>query len=402
MSRNNRKKNNKYLSKAIMVLSVLLIALFFYFTSWSSGKISLSCPGDVPVVANTNPRVEVRADGTMMVNGKSFFPFGFYHVSLGSAAGKEINTLRTIAAVGFNTFHTSVENSLADYEEILDEAEKLGVYILSFNHSKFDTLKIVNNFKNKAAILGWSIADDVDSGEFTPEQVLHLHCEVKTADPNHITYISGYHDKQISKFIKTADAIGVQAYPIGHQPKRPLSWVNHMISLVYRLVPKNRLIIANPQSFRWYHEKAILPTFEEIRNMTYQALLAGAKGIIYYTYQDEAWNLMEHPELWKQIQSLVPEINEIKSLILDGNLTNLSTDSENLFAGIWVERKEAIVAVLNTSYDNHFEVSIPLPLQSVGEARPIFNGHAYGMVIKEGKLSGSIAPLDVHIYRLSL
>jgi hypothetical protein len=66
-----------------MVLSVLLIALFFYFTSWSSGKISLSCPGDVPVVANTNPRVEVRADGTMMVNGKSFFPFGFYHVSLG-------------------------------------------------------------------------------------------------------------------------------------------------------------------------------------------------------------------------------------------------------------------------------------------------------------------------------
>jgi hypothetical protein len=175
-----------------------------------------------------------------------------------------------------------------------------------------------------------------------------------------------------------------------------------MISLVYRLVPKNRLIIANPQSFRWYHQKAILPTFEEIRNMTYQALLAGAKGIIYYTYQDEAWNLMEHPELWKQIQSLVPEINEIKSLILDGNLTNISTDSDNLFAGIWAEGKEAIVAVLNTSYNNHFEVSIPLPLQSVGEARPIFNGHAYGMVIKEGKLSGSIAPLDVHIYRLSL
>lgn len=403
MSRNHRKITSKSRGKITLVLSVFFISIIFYFSSCSSADISFSCAGDVPVVANTTLRVEVRADGTTMVDGKPFFPFGFYHVSLGSAAGKEMNTLRAIAAVGFNTFHTSVENSLDDYDKILDEAEKLGIYIMSFNHSKFDTINIINTFKNKAALLGWSIADDVDSGKFSPEEVLNLHCRVKNADPNHITYISGYNDKLISKFINTADAIGVQAYPVGHQPQRPLSWVNYMISLVYRSAPKNKLIIANPQTFRWYHEKAILPTFDEIRNMTYQAVLAGAKGIIYYTYQDEAWDLMEHPGLWKQIQSLVPEINELKHLILDGNLTNINTKNKNIFAGLLTDNdKEAIVVVLNTSYDRLFGVSIPLPLQSVGEARPIFTGRASGMIVKEGTLSGSIAPLDVHIYRLSL
>lgn len=399
----NTRKNNKYLGKAIIVLSVLSVAIFFYFSSRSSANISLSCAGDVLVVAKTNPRVEVLAGGTATINGKPFFPFGFYHVSWASTAEVRLNHLREIAAAGFNTIHPSFKRfeKFEDYEKFLDEADRLGIYVLTEFElvPTVDPIQVVNKFKDKPVILGWSIADDVDSNKdgFTPQQILDLHCKFKAADPDRITYISGSKEKKIANFINTADAIGVQAYPVGE--KLPLNWVKHMISIARNAAPKNRLIIGNVQSFRWYHEKAKVPTFEEIRNMTYQAILAGAKGIIYYTYYDAKWSLQEHPDLWRGMKSLVPEMQAISSFLLEGDLKAIDPGVKNLLAGIWVHQNQSLAVVINTSYDRIANVAIKLP-KNVKEARPMFPHLGSNMSVKNGQLTGSFNPLDVRVYSL--
>ncbi|MEG3925469.1 hypothetical protein [Microcoleus sp. D3_18a_C4] len=394
---------NKSPGKAIMVLSVLLISVVFYFSSCSSANISLLCADEVPVIANTNPRVEVRADGTAMVNGKPFFPFGFYHVSSSSTAEVRINHMREIAAAGFNIIHPSFKTNekFEEYEKFLNEAERSGIYVLTEFEliPRVNPIEVVNKFKNKPVIWGWSIADDVDSNKdgFTPHQILDLHCKFKMADPAHITYISGSKEKKIANFINTADAIGVQAYPVGENLS--LNWVKHMISIARDAAPKNRLIIGNVQSFRWYYAGAKVPTFDEIRNMTYQAILAGAKGIIYYTYYDRQWSLPEHPELWLGIKSLVPEMQAISSFLLDGDLKNIETGVKNLLAGIWLYQNQTLAVVINTSYDRIGEVAITLP-ENVREARQIFPDRASGMSVKNGQLTGSLNPLDVRVYSL--
>ncbi len=50
--------------------------------------------------------------------------------------------------------------------------------------------------------------------------------------------------------------------------------------------------------------------------MTYQALIHGANGLIYYTYQDGKFNVREHPELWAEMKKLVAEVTALSSVLL--------------------------------------------------------------------------------------
>jgi hypothetical protein len=390
--------------KRLIMLSLFFSSLSFGFilTSWGSPDISSCSIANVPARMQNSHRVEIRNDGTTMVDGKPFFPFGFYHVSWVSTADDRIKHLREIAAGGFNTIHASFKRyeNYDEYESFLNEAERLGMYVLT----EFELtptvypINVVHKFQNKPAILGWSIADDVDSYKdgFTPNHIADLHCKFKKADPDHITYISGSKDNRITKFINTAEAIGVQAYPVGEN--RPLNWVKHMISIVRNAAPPNRLIIGNVQAFRWDIQGARAPTFAEVRNMTYQALLAGAKGIIYYTYFDDSWRLWEHPDLWNNLKNLVPELNGISPILLDGELREIE-QGENVSAGIWVIKDQGLAAIVNTSYDKTAKVTIALPT-GFTKAQPMFSDRRNGMTVKDGKLSGSIKPLEVNIYSL--
>ncbi len=396
-----RKINVPPLRKFILLLSVLSLSLILVFaSSWIADSYS-SCSA-ISATADKFSKVEIRDDGTTLVNGKPFFPLGFYHVSWKTTAEERINALRDIADGGFNTVYAAV-TKVDDYEEFLDEAERLGVYVLS--DQSIGLLNLVNGFKHKSAVLGWSIADDVDNGEYTGDDVLKLHQTAKTSDPNHITYVSGY-SKNIGRFANCADAIAIQSYPIRAGTEKELSSTYSKVSLARDAAAKfNRAVYANLQTFSWSFEDkpenrgARAPTFEEVRNMTYQALMAGAKGIIYYTYYDEEWSLREPPDLWAGMQSLVPEIKALSPIVLGGDFKNIDAEQGKVLAGIWVEGDEALAIVINTSYDHKKEVIVKLPI-SVREVQPMFRDRPDGMTIKDGKLFGSLKPLEVRIYSL--
>jgi hypothetical protein len=167
----------------------------------------------------------------------------------------------------------------------VDEAARLGVFILvKFND---DAISVINTYKDKPAILGWNVADDVDNGKKTADQILQLHKKVKLADPRHITYISGSYPSKIGQLINTADLFGMQSYPVDYEP---LSSTHYTISsAVNAAALYNRPVIANLQTFVWQGRRS--PTFKELRNMTYQALIGDVKGIIYYSYYDPTWDI---------------------------------------------------------------------------------------------------------------
>lgn len=396
----------KYFYKGILLLSFFLISLILSCTFSSRANNLTTCTIDgVSQAALENPKVAIRSDGTTLIDGEPFFPLGFYHIPYGAGAGTEMDTLKDISAAGFNTLYAAVPESVEDHERLLDEAERVGVYVISANISGRDTIEIVNMFKDKPALLGWRIADDVGSTkeEHTPDGVADLHCKVKQADPDHITYISGNNSKRIPPFINTADAFGVQAYPVGHRNNLPFNWPHYITSVVNRAATKNHLIVANTQSFQWYDDRGDnVPTYEEVRNMSYQALLAGAKGIVYFAYRELDWHLPEHSELWSGMQSFVPEIKQLSPILLNGKLKELKTSDENVLAGIWRYQDEALVVVLSTDLEETKEVSIPLPAINLSQEQLISNNSSSDPVIEDGKVNVALEPLDVKLYKFDI
>ena len=403
-----KQKYNLY--KTFLFLVLFIRSLIFYFLGWGIIASVLSCNGRkiFNYTGNQNIKVEIRGDGTTMVNHKPFFPSGFYHVSWRTTAQHRMDALKDLAAAGFNTIHASATN-LNDYGEFLDEATRLGVYVLT-EQNKVGLVNLVKAFNNKKAVLGWSIADDVDSGDFTPNDVLESHHQAKTIAPNHLTYVSGG-SRKIEHFTNCSDIIAMQAYPLIFGNGRELSIVYRKILFTKEYVGKisHKAVYANLQTFDWaveepenpkYKQGTRAPTFEEVRNMTYQSILAGAKGIIYYTYHDEVWHLPSaKPELWKKMKSLVPEIKAISSFVLNGDFKKIKAGENNILAGSWQLGKEALAIVINTSFDRESDVAIELP-GNILQANSIFTDYTGSMSFKNGKLSGLIKPVEVQVYRL--
>jgi hypothetical protein len=68
------------------------------------------------------------------------------------------------------------------------------------------------------------------------------------------------------------------------------------------------------QAFPWPGRR--LPTPQELRCMTYQALVHGASGVFYYTYRVDAWNYtLIYTPLWEEIQVLAREISELSGAL---------------------------------------------------------------------------------------
>jgi hypothetical protein len=364
-------------------------------------------------------KVSLNKDGTILVNGKSFFPLGIYHNSQNSSdwstTGKRrLNDLQEIAKAGFNTIHPEIGGNDKSDKLFLQEALRLGVYVLP-NFSYDNRVAIISKNKNNPAILGWDIADDVDhpNNKFTTAKILKWHRETKKIDNNRLTYTSGSYLTKIEPFFRTSDIVGFQSYPVDYDPAnkkpKPLrhGYYNYYSLLTAKLddngnpsepILEKRTIIANLQVFPWKNKP---PNAHQVRNMTYSALINGVKGILYFTYFDGKWDLPKNKNLWNGVKSLVPEINTLTPVLLNGVLTKIDTKVDDLYAGQWTYKNSAYVVVLNTHPDNLIQASIELPTQFKGSAKPLFSERPKGMVYSNRKLTGVIRSGDVHVYKIS-
>jgi hypothetical protein len=252
--------------------------------------------------------------------------------------------------------------------------------------------------------LAWNLADDVDSGHWTPAQVSTLHRQIQAVDPNHPTYISGY-SKGLQQFTQCANILGRQSYPIRQHTTAELSSVfSDMTEISSVLVGQPpRTLFANLQLFPWAIAKpgqqGDVPDPLEVRNMTYQALLGGAKGILYYTYYDEAWYLPEHPELWEGLKALNQELKSISPWFLEGRYQPLKFTNKTLKGGIWLLKQRALLVVVNTSQQEDLKEQV-LNSWTHGQAiKPL--AHALPIQEFSGKnLTLTIPAKTVQVYEI--
>ncbi|MBI3923500.1 MAG: hypothetical protein HY318_18925 [Armatimonadetes bacterium] len=342
------------------------------------------------------PRVYSRSDGTTIVNRKPFFPFGWYHVSWSFTSEERLQCLRDIAAGGFNALHAGIKQ-IDEWEPLLEEAEKLGVHVVT--EFGVDSVKVITRYRDKKAVLAWNPGDEPDGGGVAPEEMLRRFDSFKLADPEHPTYMTLCVPQTYSRYAGCAEVIAPDPYPIPHSPT---SAVYDILSQARTEAAKyGRPVWGILQCFGYEKGPWRVPTFAECRNMTYLALLAGVKGIIYYTYADTGFKVTDHPDLWRDMQTLPAEIRTLTPFLLGSRLVKLETGHADVFAGAWTRGKRVVVCVVNTSPKESRQVDLILLTAAKGPARPLFAGRPSGLVFQKGRLRGAVGGMEVEVCELT-
>lgn len=347
----------------------------------------------------------VRPDGTLLVGGAPMFPMGFYHVSWAAEKSiqvqKRLRDLHAIADLGFNTMNAAMfdaEGDIQNYGQLLNAAQSRGMklFVEDFGDSAIST------FKTHPATLGWMIADDCNA-LITPEELERRHLRTKALDPHHLTYTSmaiSFANSH-TEFFGRADAVGNQSYPVG-----PAGY-GDSLAVVYpvmrRLVAesalKGTLPIANLQSFRWPGGR--YPTATELNSMTNQALGAGVKGILYYTYLDSGNDLATYTGLNTELRKLASEVKLLAPVLMNGQRQTLALTGNlgEASATLWTHGGRRYLQVLSLNETRNQTVSIKVP-GGASTLTPLFSGRPKGLSLKAGAVSGSLTPLTAHWYEV--
>lgn len=340
-------------------------------------------------------------------------PFGFYHVDYdqaltGDPLPGQLDAITAIAGAGFNTVHLAIYDDLSASERVFSQARELGLKIIADYQSDLPRNIVVERFKDDPTVISWNIGDDVNVG-FSPGELQGLDAAVKAIDGDSPTYISMFDPDPavIDQYVGTADWIGMQSYPIS---ERSLDSTFAEIQAVVHAVQAygDAPVIANLQAFQWEQTNLLFPTraptFEEVRNMTFQAFAAGAEGVLYYTYRDPDWYLPAQQALWTKMPFLIPEVAAIEPWLGTAQHSAISMD-KHLIKATWELEDRQLLMVLNTGYDPW-----PVEFAQVPESRAAPNvmesllpEQSTNLSLNsDGWVTGTLAPLDVQLYQLQL
>ncbi len=340
---------------------------------------------DTPVIA-------VRADGTLLRNGKPFFPMGFYHVSRGLPVKSRMDMVKDIAKYGYNCAHVSFkdeEENSESYTEFLNECERLGISVISeFGR---DAMAVIRRYKGHPAVLGWNPGDEPAGNGTTPEEMFRRYSAFKQEDPDHIAYTVICIAKQYKNYASGSDILAPDPYPI------PGGHVDDVFKIYLSAYTEARkygtTLWGVPQCFGNFASWTRTPTGQEYRAMVYLAMMAGIKGIINYTYNDGGFYLPANSELYEACKKFPAEIKELIPFILDGKKTILLSNTRGIYAAVWEMNGRRAYVVVNASDK---EVAKPLSFRLQGDFRKckIPVGKLNSMTASKTGLSATLAPME--------
>lgn len=278
------------------------------------------------------------SDGYLLKNGKRFFPLGLF-VTNSSATDYKI-----ISEAGFNTILSYSIPSPDKVDEFFSQTSNNGLYVVfslkdmyqgvkwapKFLSDNSKLIDYIDSIKVKDNLLAWYINDELPVSRI-PE-VKALYSTVRGRDLIHPILQVVYRTAIARFFLEYSDIIAADVYPVG--VRKDLSITYEMASELNDMVAAKKHIKTSwfiPQIMDWgvYREKFTPhpPSYNEMKNQAYQALIAGSKGLIFYSYYDLYYSGYPRKSKsdkvfysrWSDVVKMAREINTILPSILTGH-----------------------------------------------------------------------------------
>lgn len=238
------------------------------------------------------------ADGTLMVDGKPFYPYIAYETS---------DQYLTLAKeIGINTFRESTSTrNIELLRPALDKIAAAGYKVpvklygsVPAGHPSFvmQTRKIVEAFKDHPAVLCWMIQDEptchygTGGGQCqTYDEMLYWlkqsYIEIRAIDDVHPVYVlesRGQIEEPYYHTAKTADVFVVDPYAANNE-SQIISYINECIEEAVTSVPEYKPVWALTDTYVQYdHENCTMHTCDDLRHRFYSYAWNGVKGLGLY------------------------------------------------------------------------------------------------------------------------
>lgn len=318
------------------------------------------------IILNYKPN-EVKTDrltGGLIANKRQFFPYGFYCYS------PVYPTLPEEEAVkGFNMmspYQKIMPETFNERKAYMDRCAGLGMKVhynlLSVSGgggvgSKIETLSDeekrvrliaeIKTFRDHPALLAWYISDEPTGNYISPEQLEEIYQTVKENDPWHpvsIVFMAPFLSSR--KYADALDIVMADPYPV---PDSQLTLVGDVAGQLKAEFNGKKPVWMVLQAFgggEWWSRE---PTIQEIRTMTYQAIIKGARGIQYFVRQ--GLNLFpKSTATWGECGRMAAEIAEMTPWILsDEETIPVQSGSQNILATSAIHNGQLLILAVNRS-----------------------------------------------------
>lgn len=273
---------------------------------------------------------------------------------------------------------------------------------LDFANDQEYTACRVRELGPNPGLLGWYTAD-----ERPAEKVPSVFTQYKTVrenDPDGLTYIVLNKPLEIDRWMDTGDNIATDPYPVWEPPGTlsPLEmvgqWTKKSVDGGYGTRPVWTVIQL------WDASKAArFPTYDDLRSMSWLAIINGATGLFYWSYGARGLAWVDPPELreeyWQNLKKVTLEVKSLDQFLL-------STEKADLIISTppWpiqsLAKKVGNVHLLMTVNANPTQItdakfiinSTITSVEVVGENRTI--------PVVNGEFLDTFIPYQVHNYRL--
>lgn len=312
----------------------------------------------------------VRIDelGRTIVGGKPFFPLGMYCQNV----DKEM--LDVYCEAPFNCILPYQPPSWIQMD--LCEARGLKViYSIKDVYSGADENEladgaVIRKFRRHPALLAWYLNDERPIRERDALTRLRTFAELHDIDHPGLAVVYQHYD--VRRYLPTFDVIGTDPYPLYRNPIDMVSkWTRATRAGALGLKPTWQV----PQVFdkgayainRKTPEICRPPTYEDMRNMAWQCLVGGAKGLVFYSFFDLVAMDSKTPfrRRWEDVKRMAAEIKAHEAYLLSADeAPSVHGVPAGLVCRAWRNGGKVLFAAVNTTRE-------PVAAKVVVGGRPV-------------------------------
>jgi hypothetical protein len=275
--------------------------------------------------------VSIRADGVFLFDGKPAFPIGFTTAPAPGAnapSGGDAYAELAKNGVAFNRCGTVGKwnpEAEATLDAIMDRAAKSGmlcaIYIPDLavigpaDAARENELRrVIRKYKSHPATAFWKGADEPEWGKVPPDKCRRFYEIVHELDPNHPVWITQA-PRGTAESLKPYNAVydvgAIDIYPVSYPPGVHTDKLNKNLSMTGDYAKLIAQVTAAEKKPFWMVLQICFsgvakpgatlrfPTFAEQRYMSYQSIIAGARGLLYFGGNVPAcWNEQDQALGW--------------------------------------------------------------------------------------------------------
>ncbi len=334
-------------------------------------------------------KVAIDSKGFTLRDGQRLFPLGIY----ANVATDE--HLARIASAGFNTVLNYDYGEKKDPYAFFRNARKRGLLVIysvkdQYRGSRFApavrggdyaamTAWYVQRLRSQPNLLAWYINDEL--GPEYLDKIEEKNLQIKRLDGDHPTFQVLNKTGELDAYFNSSDILATDPYPVGND--RDLTRTTRYTELTVQAARQARgaWVVMQIMDHAAYdaRRKPHPPSEAEIRNQAWQALIGGAKGLLFYSYTDlfykrktGRFDQREFDATWRGVATVSQQIAAFTPYLLTGKSTPLAGSDPQMPARMFILGDRALLLVANPYYrEGSTRLRLPAGWRQQGEGTEV-------------------------------